>query len=120
MNSNATIKADFSSGYVQSLISSKAHDYIHASPVCSTYSMLAGGRHRGSEQYNKTPQSHEADGNLTSLYFVIANVLKANPQATVTIENPRAWMRKGNIAMKLLEENLGFKRCIIHCKFVFA
>mmetsp|Transcript_24012 Transcript_24012/g.39317 ORF Transcript_24012/g.39317 Transcript_24012/m.39317 type:complete len:201 (-) Transcript_24012:715-1317(-) len=112
------MKADFSSNYIQSILSSQTFEYIHASPVCSTYSLLAGGKHRNTHNYNRTPQSHEADGMLTMLYFVVAKALKMDRSTTVTIENPRGWMRKGNIMKELFEGELGFKRFEInYCQF---
>mmetsp|Transcript_8750 Transcript_8750/g.19620 ORF Transcript_8750/g.19620 Transcript_8750/m.19620 type:complete len:1054 (+) Transcript_8750:126-3287(+) len=117
-NSNATVKGDFSSDYVQSILATQSFDYIHASPVCSTYSFLAGGKHRGKDNYNKTPKSHEADSMLTLFYFFIAKELKSNNSRTVTIENPRGWMKKGNIMKELFEGELGFKRFEIkYCQF---
>lgn len=118
MNSNATIKADFSSDYVQSLLSTQTFEYIHASPVCRTYSRLAGGKHRTKSNYNKSLDSHEADAMLTSLYLFLAKVLQENEGTTVTIENPRGWMQYGNIAKELLERELGFKRYQIYCTFL--
>jgi hypothetical protein len=82
------------------MLSPLTFDYIHASPVCSTYSYLAGGKHRDKNNYNKTPESHEADRLLTKLYSFIAAKLKTNKEMTVTIENPRAWMRRGNIMVR--------------------
>ncbi|KAL3762247.1 hypothetical protein ACHAW5_007196 [Stephanodiscus triporus] len=117
-NSNATIKADFSSEYIQSMLASQIFDYIHASPVCSTYSYLAGGKHRDSNNYNKTQESHEADGLLWLLYSFIAKQLKKSKRITVTIENPRGWMSRGNIMKDLFEKKLGFNRYLIYyCQF---
>jgi len=117
-NSNATVKGDFSSNHIQSFLSNKSFDYIHASPVCSTYSHLSGGKHRGKDNYNKTPQAHEADSMLIQLYFFLEKALKTNASATVTIENPKAWMRRGNTMVKLFEGELGFKRFEInYCQF---
>merc|ERR1719296_233990 len=118
MNSNATVKSDFSSNYVQHLLSSETFDYIHASPVCSTYSLLAGGKHRKSHNYNCTPESHEADAMLMMLYFCIVKAIGKNKNITITIENPKAWMRKGNIMKELFEGELGFKAYEInYCQF---
>lgn len=86
-NSNATIKADFASDFVQSL-ASRVQDYIHASPECKTHSRASGGYHRTNEEYNKTKASHEADALLLKLYFFLKKALKANNEATITIENP--------------------------------
>ena len=97
MDSSASIKADFASDYVQSLLSLQVFDYIHASPVCTTYTHLAGGKHRDKDNHNKTAQSYEADGMLMVLYFFLAKALKTNPDATCTIENPRGFMKRGNI-----------------------
>lgn len=144
MNSNATIKRDFYSDYIQTMLSPLRFDYIHASPVCSTYSYLAGGKHRDNNNYNKTPESHKADELLMKLYFFIAEKLKTNNEMTVTIENPRGWMRYGNIMVRelstislsaftaptrphpirhcrklqkdLFEKNLGFVRYEIYCE----
>ena len=118
LDSNADVKADFYCDYVQSLLSSQSFDYIHASPVCSTYSVLAAGKHRNKQDYNRSLQSYEADAMLTTLYFFVANALKNNSNATVTIENPRGWMQKGNIMKELFEGELGFKRFGIHCEFI--
>jgi site-specific DNA-cytosine methylase len=82
------------------MLSSHRFDYIHASPTCSTYSLLAGKKHRDKNNYNKTPQSHEADRLLMLLHSFIASQLKTNKRITVTIENPRGWMRKGNIMVR--------------------
>mmetsp|Transcript_32826 Transcript_32826/g.62709 ORF Transcript_32826/g.62709 Transcript_32826/m.62709 type:complete len:430 (-) Transcript_32826:209-1498(-) len=119
MDSNATIKADFSSNYVQHLLSSQTFDFVHASPVCSTYSLMAGGKHRNHANYNRTRESHEGDAMLMKLYFFLAKALKkTDGMTTVTIENPRAWMRHGNIMKELFEKELGFKRFTInYCQF---
>ncbi|KAL3815661.1 hypothetical protein ACHAXA_006936, partial [Cyclostephanos tholiformis] len=118
INSNATIKSDFSSDYIQTMLSSMRFDYIHASPVCSTYSHLAGGKHRDKSNYNKTRESHEADRLLMQLYFFIAKKIKINNGITITIENPRGWMRCGNIMKELFEKELGFIRNeIYYCQF---
>eukprot|EP00804_Cyclotella_cryptica_P019770 CCRYP_009678-RA/>CCRYP_009678-RA protein AED:0.01 eAED:0.01 QI:488/1/1/1/0.5/0.66/3/65/616 len=116
--SNATIKADFSSDYVQSLLSSITFDYLHASPVCSTHSHLAGDRHRSKENYNKSVQSHIADGHLMLLYLNIKEQLQRNPDCIVTIENPLGWMRKGNIMKELFQGELSFRLYqIFYCQF---
>lgn len=118
IGSNATIKADFTSDYVQSLISSISFDYIHASPVCSTHSYLAGDRHRSKENYNKSIQSHIADGHLMLLYLNIKQQLQRNPDCIVTIENPFGWMRKGNIMKELFQGDLSFSLYeIFYCQF---
>ena len=88
INSNASVKADFTSSYVQSLIGSQTFDFIHASPVCRTYSRLAGGVHRTKDNYNKSSDSHSADAMLLQLYFFIVEALKKSSDTTVTIENP--------------------------------
>jgi hypothetical protein len=100
MNSNATIKEDFYSDYIQTMLSPLRFDYIHASPVCRTYSYLAGGKHRCEMNHNKTRESHEADVLLTRLYLFIAMKLNTNKEMTVTIENPRGWMGRGNIMVR--------------------
>jgi hypothetical protein len=116
--SNATIKADFTSNYVQSLISSISFGYIHASPVCSTHSYLAGDRHRSKENYNKSVQSHIADSHLMLLYLNIKQQLQRNPGCIVTIENPFGWMRKGNIMKELFQGDLSFRLYqIFYCQF---
>ena len=110
INSNASVKADFISAYVQSLISSQIFDFIHASPVCRTYSRLAGGVHRDKDNYNKTKDSHLADAMLLQLYLFIVEALKKNNDATITIENPSTGYMK--------ETEHGFKRYdIFYCQF---
>lgn len=87
-NSNAGIKADFNGEYVQDILSAKIFDYIHASPVCSSYSRLAGNLHRDRDNYNKSEASHEADKTLSRLYLNFKSQLKRNPDCIITIENP--------------------------------
>ena len=108
MNSNANTKADFSSNYVQHLLSSQTHDYIHSSPVWSTHSFLDGGKHRKKHNYNKSPETHEADAMLTELYLFVAKVLESDKSTTVTIENPKRWMRKGNIMVRFVSTYIDF------------
>ena len=118
LDSNATIKRDFASDYVQNLISSKTFDYIHASPECRTYSCASGNTHRSVRNYNVSPQSHEADAMLLQLYFNISEQLRKNINATVTIENPIGRMQKGSLMKDLFEAELGFERVFIHyCAF---
>jgi site-specific DNA-cytosine methylase len=88
MNSNATIKANFTGDYVQSLISDKMYDYIHASPVCSTHSRMAGAKHRSRDCYNKSTQSHDADATLMLLFLNIKHQMQKNLNCIFTIENP--------------------------------
>jgi site-specific DNA-cytosine methylase len=88
------------------MLASQRFDYIHASPVCSTYSYLAGGKHRGKNNYNKTQESHEADKLLLLLYSFIAKQLKKSKRITVTIENPKGWMSRGNIMVRKLPQTL--------------
>jgi hypothetical protein len=87
--SNASIKADFMSEHVQNILQHCVQDYIHASPVCSTYSRLAGNRHRDKNNYNKSVRSHEADKVLMKLYLNLQHQLRMNPDCIITIENPR-------------------------------
>ena len=91
------MKADFSSPYGKQLLSTHTFDFIHASPVCRTFSMASGGYHRNKQNFNITHESHEADAMLLELYSYVANALKANKNTTVTIENPKGWMRKCNV-----------------------
>jgi site-specific DNA-cytosine methylase len=86
--SNATIKADFRSPYVQTLLTNCIQDYIHASPPCFTYSHLAGGRHRDQDNFNKSVASHDADNGLLQLYLNFDYQLRQNPDCIFTIENP--------------------------------
>jgi len=117
IHSNATVKADFSSNYVQHILSSQTFEYIHASLVCSTYSVAAEGKHRDSHDYNKTLASHTSDAMLMKVYFFVAKALEIDRRTTVTIENPRGWMRKGNIMKTLFEGDLGFQRFEINSEF---
>ena len=118
LDSNATVKRDFASDYVQNLISSKTFDYIHASPDCRTYSRASGNTHRSVDNYNVSLQSHEADAMLLQLYFNISEQLRKNSNATVTIENPIGRMQKGSLMKDLFEGELGFERVFIHyCQF---
>jgi len=118
INSNASVKADFTSAYVESLISSQTFDFIHASPVCRTYSRLAGGVHRTKDNYNKSSDSHQADAMLLQLYFVLVEALKKNNDATITIENPSTGLMKHSRIISLLETEHGFKRYdIFYCQF---
>jgi len=118
INSNASVKADFTSSYVQCLISSQTFDFIHASPVCRTYSRLAGGVHRDKDNYNKTKDSHLADAMLLQLYLFIVEALKKNNDATITIENPSTGLMKHSRIISLLETEHGFKRYdIFYCQF---
>ena len=87
-NSNATIIADFSGECVQESLLKKLYDYIHASPVCSSYSRLAGNLHRDRDNYNKSHASHEADQTLAQLYLNFKDQLQRNPDCIMTIENP--------------------------------
>lgn len=87
--SNASMKADFMSEHVQNILQHCVQDYIHASPVCSTYSRLAGNRHRDKNNYNKSVRSHEADKVLMKLYLNLQHQLRMNPDCIITIENPR-------------------------------
>lgn len=87
--SNATIKNDFMGKQVQSMLSNLTAAYIHASPVCSTYSLMSRNRHRDKNNYNKSAKSHEADKTLLQLYHNCEHQLKKNPDCIITIENPR-------------------------------
>lgn len=118
LDSNATVKRDFASDYVQTLISSNTFDYIHASPDCRTYSRASGNTHRSFANYNISRQSHDADAMLLQLYFYISEQLRKNSNATVTIENPIGSMQKGNLMKDLFEGELGFERVFInYCQF---
>lgn len=118
ISSNASVKADFTSAYVQNLISSQTFDFIHASPVCRTYSRLAGGVHRDKDNYNKSSDSHLADAMLLQLYLFIVEALKKSSDTTVTIENPSTGLMKHSNVISLLETEHGFKRYdIFYCQF---
>ena len=112
------MKVDFTDRNIRSDLLSIAHDYIHASPVCRTYSYLSGGCHRSKDNYNLSGDSHEADGMLLELYFFIEQALRKNNDATITIENPRGKMQHSNIMKELFESKLDFKKYeIFYCQF---
>ena len=118
IDSNATIKADFFNDGVQAYLAEKIHDFIHASPECRYYSHMQGKRHRDKDNYNKTPESHEADGMLLDLFHFFEKEVKKNADVTLTLENPAAWMGKGNIMKQLYEVKLGMKPyTIYYCQF---
>ena len=87
--SNATMKLDYYHKDVQDLMTTVAMDYIHASPVCSTYSHMAGNLHRDKDNYNKSQQSHDADAILLDMYINFKHQLQMNPDCIITMENPR-------------------------------
>lgn len=118
LNSNATIKADFFNAGVQAYLSTKTHDFIHASPECKFYSHMLAGKHRDKANYNKTPEAHQADAMLLDLFYFFQRELQKNKDATFTLENPAAWMGKGNIMKQLFEKELNMKPYIIYyCQF---
>lgn len=89
IDSNATIKADFPSFQVDSLVEANFDmDYIHASPECRTFSRMSAHKHWSKEMHNLSVDSHEADALLVKLYQLTHKVLRKNKNATVTIENP--------------------------------
>ena len=78
---------------MQSILSPLHFDYIHASPVCSTYSVLAGGKHRNKFNYNRTPESHKADAMLVSLYRFVKGALKRDDSIREPPVNLEEWLR---------------------------
>jgi hypothetical protein len=118
VDSNATIKADFFNEGVQAYLATKTHDFIHASPECKFYSRIMAGKHRDKDNYNKTPEAHKADAMLLDLFYYFQRELQKNKDATLTIENPAAWMGKGNIMTQLFERKLNMKPyTIYYCQF---
>lgn len=118
VDSNATIKADFFSKGVQDQLASKIYDFIHASPECKFYSHIMGGKHRDRDNYNKTPEAHKADAMLLDLFYYFKQELQKNKDLTLTLENPHAWMGKGNIMKHLFENELNMKPYkIYYCQF---
>ena len=118
VDSNATIKADFFNEGVQAYLATKTHDFIHASPECKYYSHIMAGRHRDKYNYNKTPKAHQADAVLLDLFYYFQRELQKNKDITLTLENPAAWMGKGNIMKQLYEGKLNMKPyTIYYCQF---
>lgn len=118
VDSNATIKADFFNEGVQAYLATKTHDFIHASPECKFYSHIMCGKHRDKDNYNKTPEAHLADAMLLDLFYYFQKELMKNKDVTLTLENPAAWMMKGNIMTQLFEGELNMKPYkIFYCQF---
>eukprot|EP00986_Skeletonema_menzelii_P001153 scaffold307_cov146-Skeletonema_menzelii.AAC.7 len=118
VDSNATIKADFFNEGVQDILAKRTNDFIHASPECKFYSHMMGAKHRDKYNYNKTPEAHHADAMLLNLFYFFEKELRKNKDVTLTLENPAAWMMKGNIMTQLFEGKLNMRPYkIYYCQF---
>ena len=118
VDSNATIKADFFNEGVQGILAKRTQDYIHASPECKYYSYIMGAKHRDKHNYTKTPEAHQADAMLLDLFYFFEKELRKNKDLTLTLENPAAWMMRGNIMTQLFEGRLNMRPYkIYYCQF---
>eukprot|EP00977_Amphora_coffeiformis_P011157 scaffold2667_cov237-Amphora_coffeaeformis.AAC.6 len=94
-------------------------DVIWASPPCFTYSNLAGGKHRASEegQYEKTPEAHENNRYFTRMASIMRWAKGLNPHLMVIIENPQGLLSKMPLMQQLMSE-LGLYQVTVHyCAF---
>jgi len=86
-------------------------DHLHASVDCTTYSLAAHGAHRLSEERAAelglpmglpiSEAARNGDALLARVLEIIAHFLALNPRMTVSIENPRGYLRH-HPAMQLL------------------
>jgi len=109
---NPTYCTDILKFNVKILIQDKwIPDYIHASPPCNTFSMVAGDRY----WKNGKPVAHEAYIGMAIVMKaleIIRSIQELNPELKWTMENPMAGLRKKHFML-----DLPIRHTVTYCQY---